>query len=191
MTARSAQQGLRPSATRATLNVEDSPDGDRTRPRGVPLRAIALGALLIPLNCFWVVRMERVSFGPYPSTVSLFANVVFILFVLVGLNALLRRWAPRLAFSQAELLILYTMQAISTGLAGLDGVSASARSSRYGGLGRDAHQWVGGFPGRLPRLARCPLTGGSVARPLPRPQLVLSACRAQAGPDRSWPGRCS
>ena len=76
--------------------------------------------------------MERVSFGPYPSTVSLFANVVFALFVLVGINAMLRRWLPRLAFSQADLLIFYTMLAVSTGLAGLDGVSTLSQIIPHG-----------------------------------------------------------
>src|ERR1043166_185733 len=80
--------------------------------RGVTARAILLGALLIPFNAFWIVRLERVMYGPYPSTISLFANVIFLLFLLVGLNALCRRVMPRWAFSQGELLTLYTMLAI-------------------------------------------------------------------------------
>ena len=75
--------------------------------RGVSIRSIALGAALIPLNCFWIVQLERVMFGPYPSTISLFANVVFELTLLVALNAFLRRCAPKIAFSQGELLTLY------------------------------------------------------------------------------------
>lgn len=98
----------------------------------VTTRSLLLGALLIPLNCFWVVRMERVMFGPYPSTVSLFANVFFVLFVLRGLNAPLRRWLPKRAFTQAEMLTLYTMLAISTGLAGLDGVGTLSQIIPHG-----------------------------------------------------------
>jgi hypothetical protein len=93
------------------------------RTERITLRAIALGALLIPLNGYWIVQLERVMYGPYPSTISLFANVVFVLFLLMALNFLLRRTLPRYAFSQGELLTIYTMLAISTGLAGLDGVS--------------------------------------------------------------------
>jgi hypothetical protein len=76
--------------------------------------------------------MERVSFGPYPSTVSIFANVVFVLFVLARINVLLRRWAPRIAFTQPELLVLYTMLSVSTGLAGLDGVSSLCQMIPHG-----------------------------------------------------------
>src|SRR5579871_402958 len=100
--------------------------------RGITARAIFLGALLIPLTSFWVIQLERVMFGPYPSTISLFANVVFVLFLLMGLNALLRRFLPRLAFSQGELLTLYTMLAISTGLAGLDGPGILSQTLPHG-----------------------------------------------------------
>jgi hypothetical protein len=90
---------------------------------GVTARAVLIGALLTPLNAFWVMRMEEVMSGPYPSLISLFANVVFVLFLFVGINALLRRFAPRFAFSQGELLTLYTILAISTGMAGQSGIN--------------------------------------------------------------------
>src|SRR5580693_381789 len=90
--------------------------------RGGSGRAVANGLILIPFNVFWIVRLERVMFGPYPSTISLFANVVFLLFILTGINAVVRRIAPGAAFAQGELLTVYTMLAISTGIAGLDGV---------------------------------------------------------------------
>lgn len=114
-------------------------EGEESEPsRGLAARmnirwpVIALGALLIPFNCQWIIVMERVMFGPYPSTVSLFANVVFALFLLVALNRLLVRFAPRLAFSQGELLTVYTMLAVSTGLAGLDGVSTISQLIPHG-----------------------------------------------------------
>lgn len=120
--------------------------------RGITARAIALGALLIPFNAFWIVRLERVMFGPYPSTISLFANVVFVLFVLTGLNGLCRRIAPRIAFSQGELLTLYTMLAISTGLAGLDGVGILSQMMPHGAwFGKTNHWegWLDAFPSWL------------------------------------------
>ena len=53
-------------------------------------------------------------FGPYPSTLSLFANVVFALFVMVGLNGCAAVSRLAFAFSQGELLTVYVMLGIST-----------------------------------------------------------------------------
>ncbi len=107
--------------------------------RTVSGRAICIGAVLVPLNAFWVVKVERVMYGPYPSTISLFANTVFVLFLLVALNAAMRRGAPRWAFTQGELLTIYTMVAISTGLAGLDAVPMLSEMIPEGG-------WFGRMP---------------------------------------------
>jgi len=82
-----------------------------------------VGAILLPLNALWVLYMEHIAaHGPIPSTISLFFNVVFILFFLVIGNAVVRRMRPGLALSQAELIIVYVMLATSTSLAGLDGM---------------------------------------------------------------------
>src|ERR1044071_3835531 len=89
-------QHLTPNAQRSTLNAP-TPQRLNALParRGITLRAVLLGTLLTPLNAFWVIRMEEVMFGPYPSLVSLFANCIFLLFLLIGLNRLLLRWMPR------------------------------------------------------------------------------------------------
>ena len=108
----------------------------------VSVRAILFGALLIPFNAFWIVRQERVMFGPYPSTLALFANVVFALFLLVGLNGICRRVLPRFAFSQGELLTVYTMLAISTGLAGLDGVGILSQIIPHGAWFGQTNHWT-------------------------------------------------
>lgn len=134
----------------ATANDQAPAASGAGTPKGITARAVILGSLLIPINCVWVVRMERVSYGPFPSTVSLFANVVFTLFVLVGLNAFLRRLLPRVAFTQPELLTIYTMQAVSTGLAGLDGVSAVCQIIPHGGWAATPNDhwsaWLNAFP---------------------------------------------
>jgi hypothetical protein len=109
--------------TQPSMTTDAPPPPEAERPRGVTVRAVVLGTLLVPINAFWVLRMEEVMFGPYPSLLSLFANVVFLLFLLVGLNALLRRLQPRFAFNQGELLTLYTMLTISTGMAGQSGLN--------------------------------------------------------------------
>ena len=127
------------------------PEPPDMRKKGVTVRALALGVCLIPFNAFWVVRMERVLTGPYPSTISLFANVVFVLFVLVGLNGLCRRFLPRIAISQGELLTLYTMLAISTGLTGLYGVGILGQRMPHGGWFGKTNHWdfLDAFPSWL------------------------------------------
>ena len=87
---------------------------------GSVFRAIAIAIPLIVLDAFWIIQAERVGRGPYFTCISLFANVFFILTVLVGINALLRRFLPRFALTQGELLIIYTMTAIGAGIAGQD-----------------------------------------------------------------------
>ena len=134
--------------------MSDSASDPSALPRGY-VRAVVLGVLVIPVNCLWVVRLERLMFGPYPSTISMFANVVFLLFVFAALNAGMRRALPRWAFSQREMLILYTMLSISTGLAGLDGVPTLNQLMTY-------PAWFGeGHPGVV---AKPPIPGWLLIR---------------------------
>ena len=99
----------------------DTPAAVPAVPKSVTFRAVLLGLLLIPLNAYWVVQMERVRYSAHPTTVSLFFNCIFILVVLTGLNALLVRWGRRgWAFRQGELLLIYAMLCIGSCLAGHD-----------------------------------------------------------------------
>src|SRR6266566_6404848 len=88
--------------------------------RALSTRVLLLALVLIPLNCYWIIQMERVRQGPYVTSISLFANVVFILLLFVAWNALLRRWQPRLALRRGELLLIYVMLSISSGICGMD-----------------------------------------------------------------------
>ena len=84
-------------------------------------RGFLVGLVLLPLNALWVLCMEHIgAHGPIPSTISLFFNVVFILFFLAIANAVTRRLRPRWALNQAELIIVYVMLTIGTSLAGLE-----------------------------------------------------------------------
>jgi len=74
-------------------------------------------ALLVPLNLVWSVWTLS-GYGPWFDENPLLANVVVYLFVLAGVNAALRRIRPAWVFSQAELLLLYTMLAVSTAVGG-------------------------------------------------------------------------
>lgn len=89
---------------------------------GLTARSLAVALVLIPLNVYWVEQMEIMRYSAHPTTVSLFFNAVFTLLVLVSLNHLLRRFAPRLALSQPELLMTYTMVCIASCVGGHDGI---------------------------------------------------------------------
>lgn len=94
--------------------------GRGPRPSEIRFRAFAIGLVLIPLDNYWVVSMEKAHAGPFPTIISIFANVVFALALLAALNTLLRRAAPKAALSTAEMLLVYSMLAIGASLAGHD-----------------------------------------------------------------------
>ena len=56
----------------------------------------------------------------FPTSMSLFFNVVFFLIVISGLNLLVKRFLPRFALSAGELLVIYMMLCIATSITGLD-----------------------------------------------------------------------
>jgi hypothetical protein len=86
------------------------------RVRGVTSRAILLGILLIPLNGYWVIKAEVVWASIHATVLSLFFNVVFSIFLLCGLNALLLKWTPDFALQRGELLTIYVMLCMGTSL---------------------------------------------------------------------------
>ena len=84
---------------------------------GVTWRALLIGLLLIPVNVYWI--MDSRGQG-YPTTVSLYFNVIFCIFILIGFNYIIKKLLPRFAFSQGELLAIYVMLAVSSSIAGHD-----------------------------------------------------------------------
>ena len=84
---------------------------------GASWRAILVGLLLIPPNTYWI--MDSAGQG-YPTTVSLYFNVIFCVFVIAVLNYLLTQISPRFAVKQGELLTIYIMLAIASSVAGHD-----------------------------------------------------------------------
>ena len=115
-------------------------------------RAFFIALPLIVLDAFWIIHAERVGYGPFFTTISLFANVLFILTALLVLNNLVRRFVPRMSLSQSELLLIYTMVAIGAALAGQDMGSALipmlAHPFRFNTSGNG---WLDRFGVYLPR----------------------------------------
>ncbi len=91
-------------------------------------RSLLLGVLLIPINIYFLLYMEMArnmgvpgsGGGPYPSTISLFANAILFLIVLTALNGLISRFTPSKSLSRSELLIVYVMLTISTAIVSID-----------------------------------------------------------------------
>ena len=108
---------------------------------GVTARAVALGLLLTPVNALWVLRMEEVAFGPFPSLIALNANVLSVLFVLVAVNGLVARLRPRRALSQGELLTVFVLLGISTAFAGQSGINVAAGMIGHGAWFGPANGW--------------------------------------------------
>jgi len=92
----------------------DARDSARLRPG-----AVALGIVLVPLTCYWVIYAEGVKRAPFFSTVALYANAIFILAALVVLNRLVLRRFPKFALSQGELLICYFSVVLATAISGM------------------------------------------------------------------------
>lgn len=85
-----------------------------SRPNHTTWRAIALGLLLSIPHSYFSIQT------PTPSTVSLIYPVIINLTLLVVLNLALKRWLSRLAFSQGELLTIYTMLSLAVAISGHD-----------------------------------------------------------------------
>lgn len=96
---------------------------DHEEPRkavGVTFRSLLIGLFLIPINAYWVIQMERIRYSAHPTTLSLFFNTVFILFILTMLNWVVGAASPRFALRRAELLVVYIMLGIASTLAAHD-----------------------------------------------------------------------
>ena len=103
--------------------AEDQAQSDRARrdTRTTPstLRAWIIGLLLIPLLVFWVEYTEIVASGPDLAAMSLPMAVVFGLLVIIPINLLVKRFAPRAALTQAELILIYSMNVIAVYICGI------------------------------------------------------------------------
>lgn len=89
-------------------------------PRKFSWGAVVIGIILIPPNVYWVIRMEALPDKMHPTLLAIFFTSVFTLLVLVGLNRLVLLVAPRFAFHQSHLLLIYSMVCIGSAMSGCD-----------------------------------------------------------------------
>jgi hypothetical protein len=102
------------------MQQPSQPSVEVKRKRVVSLRAVALGGLLIPLNCYWIIILEVRWYTLDGTCLPLFVTPVFFLLCLVLINLAFRRIAPRHCLSQGELLTIYSMLLMSGAMAGHD-----------------------------------------------------------------------
>ena len=92
---------------------------EKTSQLRITWRSILISFLLIPFNCYWSIQRGLIWGGP-PTTLSLFYNVIFCVFVLTVLNIGLKHLIPGLAFRQSELLTIYSLLSMATAIGGFD-----------------------------------------------------------------------
>ena len=86
----------------------------------VTFRAVLLGLLLIPVNTYFIMANHLKFWSTLPTTMALIYNVVITLMVLMTFNFLLKRFLPRFALKQQELLTVFVMLSISSAISGHD-----------------------------------------------------------------------
>jgi len=87
----------------------------RGQRRAVTARAVVIGLALTPLNVLFLVNATW-TVGGFTGSESLFLNSVALLFLLTLVNQWLKRSRVPWAFGPGELLTLYLMLGMSTGL---------------------------------------------------------------------------
>ncbi len=128
---------------------------DKRRPEkylsGVTLRPIIIALIILPCNNYWIFLTEIVRYAGHPTTISLFYNAVFLLLLLVGLNMLLRRFIPRWAFSQGELLTIYIMINLASAMASHDMIQVLVPGMTYPfRFATPENQWASLFLHKIP-----------------------------------------
>ncbi|MGQ9729974.1 MAG: DUF6785 family protein [Candidatus Zipacnadales bacterium] len=90
------------------------------RNSGVTLRVLIISFLVVPFNAYFMSFLQGPRGLEGPTVVSLFYNVVFLLLLFVLINWGLRRFAPQMAFSPAEILSFFILLSVATCTSGQD-----------------------------------------------------------------------
>jgi len=88
-------------------------------PGRFPWRGLLLGTVLIPPMALLGVYAYVVVQATLWTQTALLRGPVFVLFLPVGLNLLLKRLARRWALREEELLLIYSMSTVATAVGGI------------------------------------------------------------------------
>jgi hypothetical protein len=86
--------------------------------QGLTLKSVVIGLILVLVNAYWVAVGSELWNTLQVTIASLFFNAVFTLFVLSLLNLLFQKVFPKVALSQAEMLVIYVMVVMLSTISG-------------------------------------------------------------------------
>ncbi|HGJ66165.1 TPA: hypothetical protein ENS27_12410 [bacterium] len=84
----------------------------------VTIRSVIIGLLLMPINYYWLVKMEVIDSRLWSTSASLFFTSVFSLFVIIILNYPISKISPKLSLKPTELVVIYAIFNISSAVGG-------------------------------------------------------------------------
>jgi len=121
---------------------------------GVTPRILLLCIPLVIVNNYWVMQTETIRYAGFPTTISLYYNVVFILLTMVFVNLVVSRLAPRWSLSHGELAVAYTILCLASSTCGHDAIQVLTPILTHPfRFADDANQWMTQFGDYLPRWA--------------------------------------
>lgn len=124
--------------------------GETPRGVGFPLRGLLVGLALLPLNAYFVFNAEPMRMM-WLTNASPFANVIFFLFLVTALNAVVRRAVPRRALSSGDLIAVYVTLSLQTGLGSMNFIHWLMGSISYGHwAATPGNDWAGKYLRHLP-----------------------------------------
>lgn len=99
-------------------------------PRTITWRGILIGLLLLPPNALVQYGMENIRGNNHPTYMTIFANVVFALLVVLLVNAFFRRFL-RCSLGRGDLLVIYMMLNIGAAMVSFDMVGMGISHVMY------------------------------------------------------------
>ena len=116
----------------------------------ITARAILLALVLAAVNDYWLVQVEVVRYS-HPTYAAPFYNAIFTLLVLTVVNFAVRKRFPGVALSGVELLTIYVMVSITSGVCSHNMMAILVSSMGYAHFFQTPeNQWAKLFLERLP-----------------------------------------
>lgn len=118
--ARAPGAAAHPAPAPTTPRAPGPPQGEGRNRGGVSWRAVLVGLALTPVTIYWITVTEVRWYTLDGTSLPLFIQPVFFLFVLCLANLGVRSWRGRPWLQQGELLVVYVMVAMACVFAGHD-----------------------------------------------------------------------